>query len=182
MRRLTFITGNQNKADYLGKYLGFPVEHIKIDLGEIQSLNLNEIVEHKVRQAYEKVQGPVIVEDVSLEFEALGRLPGPFIRFFVDEVPFENICSMLDGKTRKATARCVFGYYDGQVLKLFEGKLGGEIAVTPAGENGYGWDKIFIPDGYTVTRAELSEEDDRKTYLQMKPFAELKQFLESKDK
>lgn len=182
MKKLTFITGNQNKADYLSKYLGFPVEHIKIDLDEIQSLDLSEIVEHKVKQAYEKVGGPVIVEDVSLEFGALGKLPGPFIRFFVDEVPFENICSMLDGKTRKATARCVFGYYDGQVLKLFEGKLGGEIANTPAGENGYGWDKIFIPDGYTVTRAELSEEDDRKTYLQIKPFAELKLFLENKDK
>lgn len=61
-----FITGNQNKADYLSRYLGFHVEHRKIDLDEIQSLNLNEIVEHKVRQAYEKVQGPVIVEDVSL--------------------------------------------------------------------------------------------------------------------
>lgn len=182
MQKLTFITGNQNKADYLSKYLGFPVEHTKIDLDEIQSLDLNEIVEHKVKQAYEKVQGLVIVEDVSLEFEALGRLPGPFIRFFIDEVPFESICSMLDGKTRKATARCVFGYYDGNNLRLFEGKLGGEIADTPAGENGYGWDKIFIPDGYTVTRAELSEEDDRKTYLQLKPFAELKQFLESRDK
>lgn len=182
MKKLTFITGNQNKADYLGKYLGFPVEHIKIDLDEIQSLNLNEIVEHKVKQAYEKVGEPVIVEDVSLEFEALGRLPGPFIRFFVDEVPFENICSMLDGKTRNANARCVFGYYDGQVLKLFEGKLDGKIAEAPAGENGYGWDRIFIPDGYTATRAELSEEDDRKTYLQMKPFADLKQFLENRDK
>lgn len=181
MQKLTFITGNQNKADYLSKYLGFPVEHIKIDLDEIQSLDLNEIVEHKVKQAYEKVQGPVIVEDVSLEFEALGRLPGPFIRFFVDEVPFENICSMLDGKTRNATARCVFGYYDGQTIKLFEGKLDGEIADTPAGENGYGWDKIFIPEGYTVTRAELNEEDDRKTYLQIKPFAELKKFLENKE-
>lgn len=182
MQKLTFITGNQNKADYLSRYLGFPVEHTKIDLDEIQSLDLKQIVEHKVKQAYEKVQGPVIVEDVSLEFEALGRLPGPFIRFFVDEVPFDVICSMLDGKIRNATARCVFGYYDGQKIKLFEGKLDGKIAETPAGENGYGWDKIFIPDGYTATRAELSEEDDRKTYLQMKPFAELKQFLKSKDK
>lgn len=182
MQKLTFITGNQNKADYLSRYLGFPVEHTKIDLDEIQSLDLKQIVEHKVKQAYEKVQGPVIVEDVSLEFEALGRLPGPFIRFFVDEVPFDVICSMLDGKIRNATARCVFGYYDGQKIKLFEGKLDGKIAETPAGENGYGWDKIFIPDGYTATRAELSEEDDRKTYLQMKPFADLKQFLENRDK
>jgi inosine triphosphate pyrophosphatase len=174
---ITFITGNQNKADYLAKYLGLPVKHIKLDLDEIQSLDLKEIVEHKVRQAYELIKSPVIVEDVSLEFEALGGLPGPFIRFFVDKTPFENICAMVNGKTRKATAKCVFGYYDGEVLKLFEGGLAGEIAEVPAGDKGYGWDKIFIPEGYAVTRAELSEEDDQKTYLQIKPFAQLKEFL-----
>lgn len=177
---ITFITGNQKKADYLAKYLGYPVDHVKLDLDEIQSLNLNEIVEHKVRQAYEKIKKPVIVEDVSLEFEALNGLPGPFIRFFVDNVPFETICSMINGQSRPATAKCVFGYYDGEEVKLFEGGLGGNIAEAPAGENGYGWDKLFIPDGYSVTRAQLSEEDDQKTYLQIKPFAALKTFLESK--
>lgn len=181
MTNITFITGNQNKADYLAKYLGFPVDHVKLDLDEIQSLDLKEIVEHKVRQAYTKIQKPVIVEDVSLEFSALGKLPGTFIKFFVDEVPFETICSMIDGKTRKATARCVFGYFDGKDLKLFEGGLDGEIATAPSGENGYGWDKIFIPQGYTVTRASLGEDDDRKTYLQIKPFEKLKKFLESKN-
>lgn len=180
MKQVTFITGNQSKADYLAKYLGHPIEHVKLDLDEIQSVDLNKIVEHKARQAYEKINKPVIVEDVSLEFEALGGLPGPFIKFFVDKVPFETICSMINGKTRKAMARCVFGYFDGQTLQLFEGSLGGEIASKPAGENGYGWDKIFIPGGYSMTRASLNEEDDRKTYLQIKPFEKLKQFLTTK--
>lgn len=175
--KITFVTGNQNKFDYLVKYLGFPVERAKIDLDEIQSLDLKKIVEHKVRQAYAKVNSPVIVEDVSLAFEALGGLPGPFIRFFVENMSYEAICAMLHGKSRKATARCVFGYYDGEILKLFEGSLGGEIAEVPAGETTYDWDKIFIPEGYTVTRARLSEEDNKKTYLQIKPFAELKEFL-----
>lgn len=181
MQTVIFITGNQKKADYLANYLGFPVEHVKIDLDEIQSLDLKEIVEHKVRQAYEKIQKPVIVEDVALEFAAFGRLPGPFIRFFVDEMPFENICAMLAGKTKKATARCAYGYFDGQDLKLFESSLGGEIATLPAGENGFGWDKIFIPEGYAVTRASLGPDEDRKTYLQFKPLAELKKFLISKE-
>jgi inosine triphosphate pyrophosphatase len=174
---ITFITGNQNKADYLAKYLGLPVKHIKLDLDEIQSLDLKEIVEHKVRQAYELIKSPVIVEDVSLEFVALGGLPGPFIRFFVDRTPFENICAMVNGKTRRAKALCVFGYYDGEVLKLFEGGLGGTVAEVPAGDKGYGWDKIFIPEGYDVTRAELNEEDDQKTYMQIKPFQQLKEFI-----
>lgn len=177
MKKITFITGNQNKADYLANFLGFPVAHVKIDLDEIQSLDLKTIVEHKVKQAYAKIKKPVIVEDVSLEFEALGKLPGPFIRFFVEEVPFEALCSLLNGKSRKATARCVFGYYDGKTLKMLEGKLKGEIAKKPSGKNGYGWDRIFIPEGYSVTRAALSKEDDRKTYLKIKPLAKLKKFL-----
>jgi non-canonical purine NTP pyrophosphatase (RdgB/HAM1 family) len=180
MTNITFITGNQNKADYLAKYLGHPVDHVKLDLDEIQSLDLKEIVEHKVRQAYGKIKKPVIVEDVSLEFAALGGLPGPFIKFFVEKVPLDKICSMINWQTRKATARCVFGYFNGQDLELFESRLDGEIAETPAGENGYGWDKIFIRNGYSVTRASLGEEDDRKTYLQIKPFGKLKQYLESR--
>ncbi len=164
---ITFITGNQKKADYLAKYLGHPVDHVKLDLDEIQSLDLNEIVEHKVRQAYDKIKTAVIVEDVSLEFEALNGLPGPFIRFFVDNVPFEKICSMINGQSRRAKAKCVFGFYDGETVKLFEGGLSGEIAEVPTGENGYGWDRLFIPDGYSSTRAELNEEEDQKTYLQM---------------
>ncbi len=55
MQQIIFITGNQQKANYLEKYLGFPIEHIKLDLDEIQSLNLREIVEHKVKQAYVKI-------------------------------------------------------------------------------------------------------------------------------
>jgi non-canonical purine NTP pyrophosphatase (RdgB/HAM1 family) len=179
MNKITFITGNQAKADYLSKYLGFSVDHMKLDLEEIQSLDLKKIVEHKVRQAYEIIKKPVIVEDVGLEFTALGRIPGPFIKFFLKELPFEKICSILDGKDRNAVARCVFGYFDGTKLQLFEGSLDGHIPVTPSGDKGYGWDSIFIPEGYTVTRAVLPEEDDRRTYLKIKPFAQLKEFLES---
>lgn len=177
MKEVTFITGNQNKADYLAQYLGFPVKHKKLDLDELQSLDLHEIVEHKVKQAFDLIKTPVIVEDVSLEFEGMNGLPGTFIKFFVDKMSFEDICSLLQGKSRGATAKCVFGYYDGKTLKLLDGSLKGTISEAPVGENGFGWDKIFIPEGYKVTRASLSEEDDQKTYVKIKPFAELKEFL-----
>lgn len=176
---VTFITGNQKKADYLANYLGFDVAHKKIDLEEIQSLNLKEIVEYKIKQAYSQVHAPVIVEDVSLEFCALGRLPGPLIKWFLEELSFEKICRLLDGLDRSAIARCVFGYYDGQELNMFEGSMKGTIANKPSVDNGFGWDSIFIPVGYKVTRAELDEENDKKTYMQIKPFEQLKEFLEA---
>lgn len=179
MTDVVFITGNQNKADYLAKYLGHPVEHIKLNLDEIQSLDLQEIVRHKMRQAYEQIGRPVLVEDVSLEFAALGKLPGPFIKFFLEQMPFEEICSLVAGKERGAIARCVFGYYDGTVEEYFEGSIAGSVPEHPAGSKGYGFDQIFIPEGYSVTRAELDEEDDRKTYMQMKPFEKVKEFLKT---
>ena len=109
MKEVTFITGNQAKADYLAKYLEHPVEHVKLELDEIQSLDLKEIVEHKVRQAYEKIKKPILVEDVGLYCEALGGLPGSFIKFFVEGMPEVDFCALFDGKSRKATARCVSG-------------------------------------------------------------------------
>ncbi len=146
MRSITFITGNQKKADYLSKYLGFPTLHKKIDLIELQSLSLGEIVEHKVKQAYEKIGKPVLVDDVSLEFCALGRIPGTFIKFFEQEMSFETLCSLLDGKDRSAIARCGYGYYDGDRFEYFEGEMHGTIATTPSKDNGFGWDSIFIPE------------------------------------
>lgn len=177
MKQVTFITGNKFKAEYLSNYLDYPIDNQKIDLEEIQSLSLEEIVTKKVKNAYSKIQKPVLVEDVSLEFVALNGLPGPFIKFFVDNVPFETICSMINGQSREAFARCIFGYYDGEEVVLFEGGMKGIIAEEPDGDDGYGWDKIFIPEGYSVTRASLSEEDNKKTYLKIKPFAKVKEFL-----
>lgn len=173
---VTFITGNSKKAEYLEKLLGLKIKNQKLSLEEIQSLDVSEIVEHKVKQAYELVGSPVLVEDVSLEFEELNGLPGPFIKFFVDNVPFERICNLVK-ENRKATARCVFGYYDGVNLKLIEGKLEGKVATKPSGENGYGWDKIFIPNGYEITRAEMNEEDNHKTYMISKPIEKVREFL-----
>jgi len=178
-KEITFITGNQNKADQLAQYLNFPIKHTKLDLDEIQSLDLNKIIEHKARQAYAKINSPVLVEDVSLEFKALGGLPGPFIRFFIDNMSLEDICKLPLDNTREATAKCAFGYYDGKVLKIFKSGLKGAVNKIPAGDNGFDWDRFFIPEGYTVTRAELGGEDYKKTYLQIKPLEKLKTFLDS---
>ncbi len=177
--KIYFITGNEGKAKYLADFLGMKIERKKIDLKEIQSMNLEEIVQEKVREAYKIVQVPVLVEDVALEFKALNGLPGPFVKFFVDNMKLQEVCDLLKDKNRQATARCVFGYFDGEKEEYFEGFLEGEIAKHPKGKNGYGWDKIFIPDGYNgQTRAELNLENDKVTYLKMKPLEEVKKFLQ----
>lgn len=179
MQSITFVTGNQKKADYLAKYLWIEVLHEKIELDEIQSLDLREIVEHKVRQAYEIAKKPILVEDTALEFCTLWKLPGTFIRFFVKELGHEWLCHLLDGKDRSAIARTQYAYFDGKNLETFTGELRGVIAQHPGFDNGFGWDRIFIPDGYTVVRSELWEDDYKITYLKVKPIEAIRRFLMS---
>lgn len=84
VQKLTFITNNVRKAKYLSDYFHMPVKRIKLDLKEIQSVNLKEVVEDKARRAYEILKYPVLVEDVSLTFRLLKSLPSPLIKWFLN--------------------------------------------------------------------------------------------------
>jgi len=118
-----FITGNKDKADYLSRQLGIALEHQKVELDEIQETDPERLLEHKLQQAYAVVGAPVLVEDVSLSFDALNGLPGPYIKWFIDQAGAEACCRMLDGFTsRKAEAICTFGYYDGESFRYFQSR------------------------------------------------------------
>lgn len=159
-KQITFITGNPGKAEQLSKYLGVHVSHHKIDLTEIQSLELTEVIEHKVIEAYKQLAQPVLVDDVELTIHSLGKLPGPFIKYFITELGNDGICKLISQYAdRSATATVAIGYYDGTEVKTFTGEIKGNIAKEPQGNDGFGWDQIFIPMGYTQTRAEMNEQD-----------------------
>lgn len=161
--------------------LGMELEHQKVAVDEIQSATIEEVTEYKARQAYKTIGKPVLVEDSGLEFNALGGLPGPFIKFFV-EAPngLEMMCRMLDGfEDRSAQAVAVFGYYDGKDMTLIKGSVSGMIVNHPRGTNGWDWDQIFAPDDFGgLTQAEQTDENYQKVYGTIKPFAELKAFLQ----
>ena len=63
MKELLFVTSNPRKVEQLAKYLSFPVGHIKLDLVEIQALDLATVSTDKAVRAYEQVGKPVLVED-----------------------------------------------------------------------------------------------------------------------
>ncbi|GCE23059.1 non-canonical purine NTP pyrophosphatase [Dictyobacter kobayashii] len=166
MQTLTFITGNSDKAKQVGWHLDFPVTHKKIDLPEIQSLDLATIIEWKAKEAYKYVQSPVLVEDTSLRFCALGKLPGPLIKWFYSELGTSGLCQLLDGyPDRSAEAAVMFGLYDGQALHTFANSKEGTISPIPRGHNGFGWDPIFIPSGSEKTWAEMTIEEQKETSL-----------------
>ncbi|BED91653.1 MAG: non-canonical purine NTP pyrophosphatase [Candidatus Improbicoccus pseudotrichonymphae] len=177
---LVFITGNENKAKYFQRFIRVKFERRDIDLKEIQSLDLKEIIKFKVFEAYGIVGLPVIVEDVSLELESLGNLPGTFVKFFLKAIGAGGLCDLLKDKSKNATARCSIGYYNGDIFKTFEGLLNGKISEKPSCENsGFGWDSIFIPEGFDITRAQMNEEDYEYTYLKLRRLDLLEDFLMS---
>ena len=179
MADITFITGNQNKADFLAKYLGMPVTHHKLDLDEIQSLDLHAVVEHKVRQAYGILKTPILVEDAALSFTAMGRLPGTFVKWFIDEMGYEGLLRLANSlPDQTAHGRVCYGYYNGKELRLFDGEMHGKIAKEAHdGPIGFGFDPIFVNDGFTKTRAQMTEEEYAATSYRTDAMKDLRTFL-----
>jgi len=175
---LIYVTSNPEKARQLGQYLDFPVIHKNIDLIEIQSLDLATIIEQKAKEAYKQVLSPVLVEDTSLRFLALGKLPGPLIKWFLAELSTSGLCGLLDGYTeRAAVAEVQFGLYDGQAFQAFAGAREGSIAPTPRGRNGFGWDSIFIPNGYHKTWGEMTDSESQETSMRKIALKKLEAYL-----
>jgi len=180
IKSLTFITGNQAKAEQLARYFNMPVKHKKLDLDEIQSLDLEKIVEHKTRQAHDIINSPVLVEDVSLKFHAFGNLPGPLIRWFLEELGNKGLCRILNHyrKDRSAIAEVIFGFFDGKNYKSFSGQMSGKIAAHPRGESGFGWDPVFIPDGSDKTWSEMNPDEQKKFSMRKIALKKLEDYLE----
>ena len=133
---------------------------VDLDLQEIQTTDLHELVKFKLRQAYEHVQAPVIVEDTSLYFEAWNELPGPLVKLFLKNISLSGMVKALDEfNNNLASAACCLGFTkDGKSIHLFEGKVKGHI-VEPRGSQRFGWDSIFLPAGYQQTFGEMSSQE-----------------------
>ncbi len=179
MTQITFITGNKNKVAQVTAWLGLPVAHHQLDLDEIQSLDLRKITEHKARQAYQLLQRPVLVEDAALVLTAMGRLPGPYIKWFIEELGIEGLAKLAAGlESQEAVGTACYGYCDGGEVRFFEGEMRGRLVAVPRGTGGFGFDPIFMNDGFAVTRGEMTPEDYAATSYRTKGLAKLREFLQ----
>ncbi|XP_068096000.1 inosine triphosphate pyrophosphatase isoform X2 [Hyperolius riggenbachi] len=144
----------------LGDKFPYKLVAKKIDLPEYQG-EPDEISIQKCKEAVKQIQGPVVVEDTCLCFNALGGLPGPYIKWFLEKLKPEGLHQMLAGfEDKSAFALCTFAYSSGNLdepVLLFKGKTPGHI-VSPRGPRDFGWDPCFQPDGYEKTYAELPKE------------------------
>jgi len=175
--KLVFVTGNDNKAREAAQILGTEIERVKIPLDEIQSTDLRVIVEHKARQAYAQLKTPVMVEDVSLAIKQLGGLPGPFVKWFQEGIGSQGIADMLSKPDRSVDYIVGYGFFDGARFEYVEAVTKGMIAVKEQGSTGFGFDYIFIPDGYEKTFAELGMEVKMKIGSRARALLVLKEIL-----
>lgn len=177
MKSITLITGNLGKVEEASRYLGLPLEHIKLDLPEIQSLDSKEIVRDKAERAYKEVGKPVLIEDVSFVLPALGSLPGPLIKWFIESLELEGICRLVDGKDRSVVASVTYGYHDGHEVHIFRGEMKGSVPEHPKEGRSFGWAPIFVPEGTSRSYAELSDLEQEPISMRRKALGLLREHL-----
>ncbi|HEX7017880.1 MAG TPA: non-canonical purine NTP pyrophosphatase [Patescibacteria group bacterium] len=175
---LTFITGNQGKFEEV-KSLIPDVQQIDLELDEIQELDPQQVIAHKLTQALAHQPGPLIVEDTSLVVDDWNGLPGPLIKWFLKSVGNQGLWQMASGSGHTAaTAKTCIGYADAQGnITFFEGEVKGRLA-EPRGDRGFGWDNLFQPDGSDKTFAEMSLEEKNQFSMRQIAVLQLKTFLD----
>lgn len=174
---LVVVTTNKNKLAEINQILGTNHKVSKIDIPEIQTLDLDELITFKAREAYKRIKKPVLVEDVSLAIKALGGLPGTFVKFFLDALGTEGTVTLVRSRNTSTTATAAVAIYDGRTLKIFKGQVKGTLSKTNRGEYGFGFDKVFIPNGYNRTFAEMAPELKNKISHRAKALTKLKKYL-----
>lgn len=160
MNSITFATTNEGKLKEAQEILNIPIESIKLEVDEIQTLDPIECVEKKAIAAFQIAKKPILVEDTCLFFDAWNGLPGVFINFFMKTLDNEGMLTLLQQeKNRKAIAQTNYCFFDGKNKITTSGIIKGEISKTQKGANGFGWDTIFIPDGSDKTYAEMTNSE-----------------------
>jgi inosine triphosphate pyrophosphatase len=182
---ITFVTGNKKKLEeikqILSKGLEIPYEitNQKLELPELQG-DPEEIAKEKCRQAAKQVNGPVFTEDTSLCFNALNGLPGPYIKWFLEQCGHDGLNKMLDGfDDRSAYAQTIVAYTTGpeEEVHIFDGRTNGRI-VNPRGSLDFGWDPVFEPvEGDGKTYAEMSKDFKNSISHRGRSFEKFRTFL-----
>ncbi|OLL22913.1 Inosine triphosphate pyrophosphatase [Neolecta irregularis DAH-3] len=175
-----FVTGNLKKLQEVQEILGptFAITSHSLDLDEIQGTT-RDVAKAKCRKAAEILRRPVITEDTCLAFDALGGLPGPYIKWFMQNIGHEGLNNLLANYDDKgAKAICTFAYCKGpgEEVVLFEGLTEGFI-VPARGSGKFGWDAVFQPRNFDETYAEMDKSTKNLISHRYKALCKLKEFL-----
>lgn len=178
MKTLFFGTNNAHKLTEIQAVLGetFTIRSFRdlpqpLDVPETETtLEGNALL--KAHAFYQATGLPCFADDTGLEVQALGGAPGVYsARYAGENATFaDNVQKLLrelesidmgawGEDNRRARFRTVIAYFDGGEPQFFVGEVRGQITLAPVGENGFGYDPVFLPDGYEKTFAEMTADE-----------------------
>jgi len=157
---VALVTGNPGKLAEARRLCGATLEAVELDLPEIQSLDLISVLRAKGEEAYRQLQRPLIVEETGLELAAMAGFPGPLIKWVLSAVGPEGVArAAIALGDERATARCALLLLDSERRIVVEGVTTGHLVLPARGDQGFGWDPVFVPEGENRSYAELEPED-----------------------
>jgi XTP/dITP diphosphohydrolase len=171
MKKLVFATHNRHKLQEIQEILGDSYQIVGLGtLGLHEEIpetadTLEGNAEIKADYLYDKLGMDCFSDDTGLEIEALHGAPGVYsARFAGENCTFQDnvnkVLQLLKGVTnRKACFRSVICLIMNGKKYFFEGKVEGKIIEIQKGTEGFGYDPIFVPDGFTETFAEMPLEE-----------------------
>ncbi|CAI8350351.1 MAG: Non-canonical purine NTP pyrophosphatase [Bacteroidota bacterium] len=190
MKKLIFATHNQNKVQEVkAVFDGFSIASLA-DLEYHQEIaeTENTFVGNallKARHVFEVFKTPVFADDSGLEVVALNGAPGIYSARYAGEEKnhTKNNAKLLDAlaneTNRVAQFITVITYKDATTELTFEGIVKGVIAKQASGSGGFGYDPLFIPEGYNNTFGELPKEIKLRLSHRSRAIAKLHQYLNS---
>ncbi|MBQ5635594.1 MAG: RdgB/HAM1 family non-canonical purine NTP pyrophosphatase [Alistipes sp.] len=192
MREIIFATNNAHKLGEVQALLGDAFSLVTLracgiteDIPETApTLEGNAL--QKARYVYEHTGKSCFADDTGLEVDALGGAPGVHsARYATDGHDFAAnnrlLLHNLEAESnRKANFRTVIALIlDGEEF-LFEGRVDGTITTTPSGNGGFGYDPLFVPEGYDITFADMSAEEKNAISHRGRAVAKLVEFLKDR--
>lgn len=184
---LVFATNNANKVKEVNAMLG------DLEVVSLKTINCTEEIPEttgtipgnamqKARYVRDNYQVNCFAEDTGLEVDALNGEPGVDTAFYsgtrdADANMQKVLDNLIDKPSRGAQFRTVVALVmDGKEYS-FEGICRGTISMTKRGDQGFGYDPVFIPDGYDTTFAEMDSEEKNKISHRKKAIQKLLEFL-----
>ena len=158
MKQIIFITSNKHKvreANKIGKSFGVKFKQKFFKYPEIRADSVNDVAKEGAKYCYEKLRKALIVEDSGLFINALNKFPGTYSKFVLGKIGLDGILRLMQNKKdRTAFFVSSVGFADKNQIKTFNGVVKGKIAKKIRGSCGFGYDPVFIPNGFRKTYGE----------------------------
>jgi len=191
MRDLVFATNNLHKLEEIS-----PLFKVQFNLISLREIGCNADIEEnadtlegnallKARFITQNYGYDCFADDTGLEIDALGGRPGVYSARYAGEPPdfkanLNKVLSEMEGlANRVARFRTVIALIINRNEYIFEGIVNGEILTKKKGIQGFGYDPIFIPEGYTLTFAEMDLNEKNRISHRAKAVEKLISFLET---